>query len=917
MPLLTAKERINTEIGGRYRAKRIIGEGAFGAVFAAEHMLTSREVALKILHPHLVQTEQIAQRFLLEAQTMAKIRHPGICQVLDAGREDDGTIFLVLELLEGETLEESLERRGRLPRPDALRIIVEILDALSAAHARDIVHRDIKPANIFLNRESDGTVRTKLLDFGIAHVAPKGGNKITEAGVILGTPEYMPPEQAYGRNVGPVSDVWAVGIVLYEMFSGMVPWSGASAAEVLISVAGSPLTDIRQLVPDLPAEIAGILAHALEKNPDHRYRSAEAFRDDLIAVADELGYDLNVPGVRPSTAGSGEWKAVRVPAVLQPATARRPGGNIEFDLTDNNDTPSLAITLDQHEMESFSLPSPSELPVPLPPPPNNTNPQGTTDRSRSNSGRFPAVEPTRTPSMFPPSNHRTTNSNTSAQFPTPNADHSGKQRTTSSHKVPQQSLSNTPSTSMPALLGSPDQSASSMGPPLGQKSGPVFTTVKSGRSWTPFVVLGVAVVGVVAVVALGSKTSGTLRPNLAELDGGVALDPEPDAGLPLRYSLRSRGAVPLPFSLRGQDVLAFAQHLSISPEQGSAPRIIGTCAAGRVRLFNNQNGLPLTEIEAPIACAAHDLVSLGDLDGDGTPEVAAVQSARSAILVLSIAGNSPRTLLTVALPNVRALSSSVWLDGPRRLILAHLEATPGGASELVALDVRSGEIAWRTQGRNGLTRLGHPSELGLSLGGDVDGDGVGDIVVGATVTTNTPTERIPRLPRCVELLSGKTGRALWSAPFCQSRGGVQSVSLGGDINGDHHPDIAVGTDVARGNDSPVVLLSGVDGRVLSRIALPEGNNSQGFGWPVALGGDMDGDGHPELAVGSVNAGNTHVSLVSTQSGQVLTSTELRGSPGFPNVRMILETNVWRGAERAMLLVSTPSDGFKVLELIAQ
>jgi serine/threonine protein kinase len=860
MPLLTAKERINTEVGGRYRIKRIIGEGAFGAVFCAEHLLTSREVALKILHAHLVQTEQIATRFLLEAQTMAKIRHPGMCQVLDAGREPDGTIFLVLELLEGETLEESLERRGRLPKADSLRIAVEVLDALCAAHAREIVHRDIKPANIYLHLEPDGTVRAKLLDFGIAQVAPKGGHKITEAGMILGTPEYMPPEQALGKQIGPVSDVWAVGIVLYEMLSGMVPWSGDSAASVLMSVAHNPLTDVRELQPELSPAIAGIIARALEKEPTARYQSAADMRDALIAVAEAEGLTLPyLQGARTSMVGSGEFKAVRPPAAPVPASpsAQRRGGNIEFELPDNLATPSLALAIDQIKSvagagDSLPIPAPPEPVVPKasvrPPPMNAPASSEATRKTGSHSGVAKAVQ----------ERARTASRGDLATVPTDGTGKHSPMRPVSSAKAHE-----------PV--------------PIGGSTGPAFKTVEGPRDRTPLAIAGVVGVlllggGVYALSSLGEHP----QPRIEE-DAGtrVVRDLNPVIAPTGDMRFVSQGAIPLPFSLRGDDRLAFARHLVLGPARtDQSARAVGTCAAGSVRLFSSDNGLPSGSADALIACSAYDLAIVGDIDGDGRDEIAAVSQDKNSIHVLSTAVNPARTLRSIPLPMVRGLASNLVEVPGRTLLIAYVEPREGGATELVAVDVRAGTVAWRAQGREPLVRLGIASELGLSVGPDADGDGVRDVVAGATVLVSTTPDRMPELPRCVELISGATGRPVWAQPFCQRRGGAQSVSLGDDLNGDHKGDIAVGTDVTRGTDARVVILSGADSAVLKRIQTPEGPIAQGFGWPVALGGDATGDGIADVAVGTVNASETHVSLVDGSSGLVRASINLEGTPGF-------------------------------------
>jgi hypothetical protein len=373
--------------------------------------------------------------------------------------------------------------------------------------------------------------------------------------------------------------------------------------------------------------------------------------------------------------------------------------------------------------------------------------------------------------------------------------------------------------------------------------------------------------------------------------------------------LRSIGAVPIPFALRGEDARVFVRHLTLGPARPG--RMVGTCAGGSVRLFNTQNGLPVTETSAPIACEGYDLSLIGDIDGDGNDDVAAINASKSAVLVLSTQGASARTLQTVSLPGALGLAPAIIELQGRALVVAVAEQRAGEASELVAIDVRSGAIVWRARGRDRVSRVGHPTDLGLAIGLDADGDGVRDVVAGASPPVSVTPDRQPESPRCVELFSGASGRLLWARPFCQRRGGVQSVSLGPDVDGDQRADVAVSTDVTRGSDPRVVLVSGATGAILRRFNAPDGPAAQGFGWPVSLGPDVNGDGAPELAVGSVSASSTHVTLLSSRDGSVLATRPIEGEAGFPNLRLSMEVGGWRGAEGAALFVAAPNEGLKV------
>jgi serine/threonine-protein kinase len=277
---MTDKQRIGTIIGGRYEVRRLLGEGGFSAVYEAVHTVTGREVALKLLHAHLVTTEQIAQRFLMEARSMAKIRHDGIVQVLDAGEDPDRTIFIALELLAGESLESTLLRVGKLTWGETVSIGVDVLGALAEAHRHQIIHRDIKPGNIFIVRKPDGSSHAKLLDFGIAHVA-QAKSKLTQAGMILGTPEYMSPEQGRNSNVGPEADLWSVGIVLWECLAGYTPFVSESATEILLKVATSDAPIVSEVVPSVPLPVAMAIQKALAREVTERFHSADEMSEAL------------------------------------------------------------------------------------------------------------------------------------------------------------------------------------------------------------------------------------------------------------------------------------------------------------------------------------------------------------------------------------------------------------------------------------------------------------------------------------------------------------------------------------------------------------------------------------------------------------------------------------------------------------
>ena len=269
--------------GTRYRLLRKLGEGAMGEVWAAEHVELGKVVALKILHAEYSQNESFVERFRREARAVARLGHPSIVQVSDFGETADGRVFFAMEKLEGESLESRLTRDKALPEAEALGIAEQVCGALVAAHGEGIVHRDLKPDNLFLC--SDGTV--KLLDFGIAKTMGLGdGEKLTRAGEIFGTPEYMAPEQAANRSVDARTDLYAVGVMLYEMITGSLPFAAESAVELLHAHIHETPEPPRKRAPMRPVTAATerAILTALAKDPLDRFSSAEHMAAELHAA---------------------------------------------------------------------------------------------------------------------------------------------------------------------------------------------------------------------------------------------------------------------------------------------------------------------------------------------------------------------------------------------------------------------------------------------------------------------------------------------------------------------------------------------------------------------------------------------------------------------------------------------------------
>jgi serine/threonine-protein kinase len=268
-------------IGGRYELLELVGKGGMSSVFRARDRLLDRTVAIKVLHPHLTADEEYVERFRREARSVAQVSHPNIVTVIDRG-EDAGRQYIVFEYVDGENLKQLLERTGALPVRDALLLALQMARALSFAHQRGLVHRDVKPQNVLLN--ADG--QAKMTDFGIARSIDVQGVTIT--GTVLGTSEYIAPEQARGQQVDSQTDVYSLGVVLYELLTGGVPYEGETFVTVALKHVNEPTPSVLERRPDVPVRVSNAVERAMAKSPDERYGSMAELCDELEASLAEL-----------------------------------------------------------------------------------------------------------------------------------------------------------------------------------------------------------------------------------------------------------------------------------------------------------------------------------------------------------------------------------------------------------------------------------------------------------------------------------------------------------------------------------------------------------------------------------------------------------------------------------------------------
>ncbi len=305
-------------IKGKYKIVRKLGQGGMGAVYLAEQLGIGHRVALKFLKSEFSEDAEIARRFLNEAKSYARVAHPNAVTLHDFGQDEEGNLFIAMEYCEGVDLKKILHEQKRIPLGEAIDIILQVADVLGNAHSKHVVHRDLKPENIMLRKGMRG-LHVKVLDFGIARLMNEG-TKLTMQGAIAGTPRYMAPEQVEGRDdVDHRADIYAVGILLYEMLTGVQPFDGNTITEILRNQVVQPMPRLGDVSPDLEnAEVEAVLQKACAKNRNERFPDMQAFASQIAqAMPTQAG-----------RAGTGVWAGMPSPS-SEPTTAHVavPGAN--------------------------------------------------------------------------------------------------------------------------------------------------------------------------------------------------------------------------------------------------------------------------------------------------------------------------------------------------------------------------------------------------------------------------------------------------------------------------------------------------------------------------------------------------------------------------------------------------------------
>ena len=299
---------VGRTIGNRYKIESILGRGGMSSVYKAQDPNLKRTVAVKIIHNHLTDNPEFVARFEREAAVIAQLRHNNIVQVHDFDHDED-TYYMVMEYVPGETLSKKLEAlkqaRMRMPLQDTIRILTTICNAVDYAHQKRMIHRDLKPANVMINLMGEPI----LMDFGIARMI--GGDAHTDSGMAMGTAAYMAPEQVQGQSADHRADIYSLGIIFFEMLSGIPPYGGESTYQIMLKHVNEPLPDIKDIEANTPNSLILILERALEKNPDYRYQTAGEMANALATVGVQLQGPADTLAARHIDNMSSMWQDAR------------------------------------------------------------------------------------------------------------------------------------------------------------------------------------------------------------------------------------------------------------------------------------------------------------------------------------------------------------------------------------------------------------------------------------------------------------------------------------------------------------------------------------------------------------------------------------------------------------------------------
>jgi eukaryotic-like serine/threonine-protein kinase len=363
---------VGSILDGKYELIKLLGEGGMGAVYEATHLLIGRRLAVKFLHVQYATNQEVITRFQREAQAASKIQHEHIIEVTDMGATADKTPYIVMEYLEGRDIKALLGEVGPLPPRRASHIMLQALSGLQAAHDVEIIHRDLKPENIYVINKSGNPDYVKLLDFGISKfrsLEGEGVKGLTQTGTVLGTPYYMSPEQARGdQNISTRSDIYAMGVILYQMLSGQLPFDAPNYNALLIKILTEEPPDLLTLNPDIPVEMVDAVRKAMSRNPADRFQDCVEFQQVLRPFAPgSFGTMDQHLSMASRTAIQAALSKTQTPLETVHGKAAAPGGNRKIAIIAGAAVAAVGIVLAVlFAAGVFGAKAPPPVPVPVP-----------------------------------------------------------------------------------------------------------------------------------------------------------------------------------------------------------------------------------------------------------------------------------------------------------------------------------------------------------------------------------------------------------------------------------------------------------------------------------------------------------------------------------------------------------------------
>lgn len=891
--------RVGQVIAGRYRVEEVCAQGSAPFAARARRVADDAEVLLFAAPPSTLAAQGV-QRYAQHARPLRGLTHPRLMMVLDEGADATGAPYLITSFWPRETVAQRLARQGGINAHVATSVALDVLSALGSLHDRELAHRGVCAEDVLLVMGEDGALHGHLLAGGVLRALACGPR---EDDTLERAAGYA-PEQWRGEIGGVESDVWAMGVLLHRMLTGALPFAGADADALAESACTGDHAGLEGRAPDA---LQRVIDRALQKRPEARYPDAGAMRAALEEAVAEAG----LTAARPSILS------------LPPAPAPE----------------RLSLPPEDHDDDLDALIASARSPTPgrsVAPPPNAVK---TPSRSPLDLGPPRSVRPaafSEPPAALGASAPPAPVSFDLDSVPAPKAPKIDVE-------IPRApALPNMPvaPSRPPVGIAPPRQSAppprpstapSAAKPSPGRETGP-----RRGGSERAAIGAGPALLVVLAVTGIAGYFSRdflrrmvmpsasapvdlevpteAVPPRAAEGDAAAGSDaggradvasagstdasaeesaephqPRVENQSPVEFGEQVR--VRIPEGLTTLQRQQFITHVTAAaiPEAASL-KGFASCVDGRVFLHPGGVAGVMREASASVRCEGADLALVADLDGDDLPDVAAVDARRGAVLL--VGSRRMRVERTISIPNAWALGGGLTAGEGRRRepAVAVYVAAEGAVPTLAAVGLRSGRTWWRS---DPALHVGAPSDYGLAVAGDLDRDGSNDVVVGV----------LREGRRCVAVLSGATGLAVWRAPRCSQSSGAQYLSAGPDTDEDGRPDIAVGG--AFGHR--VEVISGRVGGDLMSVPPAGSGAERTLGQGVVMMPDVARDGFPDIAVPVSETNSSAVEVYSANDGHRIGAIPVSfdGAPLSPSAIRVQFVEGFAFAESRSILIATP------------